>query len=248
MTDDAKTTSPPDSDAANSSTHHEAPTEHEEKPSREELRQELNELRAEMTRLRAQQAQASTTRSSWVQRHPILTLALSAGLGAAAGYGASTLLRPRPPRTLSAHARQRLERLTDEAAQIAGRLRKDWGDRAAKGGKEVRRRAAEVGRQLAREAQAAGENLREEAKTASSRARKEASAALREATEKASERVRSASGSAAEQAEKVVEEQVEALTDAADPSEGGPSVSRVLLTVGGVLAGGYLASKVRQWM
>lgn len=244
MTDDPNTSSPPHSDSEGgeqneASAHSEKPNASQ--PSRKELQERLDELRAEVTRLRAQQVRRSS-QSNWFRRHPVLSVALIAGLGAAAGYGTAKLVRPRPPRSLSSQAKERLDRLAQEASQIATRLQNDWGEEAAKRGGELRRRAAKLGRQLANEAQSASKRAQSAGAGASS--------SLRKATASAAQRVRDASTSVAEEAETAVEESGAVLADAADAAadKNGRSVTQTLLTLGGVVAGGYLASKVRQWV
>ena len=241
MTDESNTPSPENIDTPTSEERENAPgpAPSDTEPSRAELRERLDELRAEVTRLRAQQVRSQSGTGNWFQRHPVLSVSLVAGLGVAAGYGVSRL-RARPPRTLSERAKQRLEQFTEDASKIAKRLQSDWGDRAALSGKELRKRAADVGQQLAKGA-----------KTASERARtsgENASASLQDATKNAAQRVRDASTSATSEAEAAVEEQVEALTEAAgaEPDDQDRSVAQMLLTVGGLAAGGYLATKLRQ--
>ena len=242
MTNQPNSSSP---ENANTPTPHEqkdAPAEgaSDAKPSRAELRERLDELQAEVTRLRAQQIR-NESGSNWCQRHPVVSISLAAGIGAVAGYGISRL-RTRPPRSLSEQAKQRLEQFTEDASKVAKRLQKDWGDRAAKSSKELRKRAADVGEELAKEAQSASERARKTGESASS--------SLRSATERAAQRVRDASTSATSEAEAAVEEQVEALTKAASAGSDEQSRSgmQMLLTVGGLAAGGYLATKLRQWL
>ncbi len=243
MTGNSNTSSPESTDSSSSEerTDPSSTASSETEPSRAELRERLDELRAEVTRLRAQQIRNESGGGSWFQRHPVLSASLAAGAGVALGVGISRL-RARPPRTLSERAKQRLEQFAEDASKIAKRLQGDWGDRAAKSGKELRKRAADIGQQLATEAQSASERAR---KTSGA-----ASASVREATKSAAQRVRDAGSSATSEAEAVVEEQVEALTEAAgaDAEEEGRSVAQVLLTVGGLAAGGYLATKLRQWL
>lgn len=221
-------------------------------PSRDELEHRLEELNAEVTRLRARQAR-SESKKSWVQRHPVASVVGGLALGAAAGYGAARLFRSRPPETLSGQARQRLQNLTADASKAAKRLQKDWGDRAATRGRDLRERAAAVGKDLMTDAQTAGETLRKEATSATERAQRageEAGTALRDTAEKTVQRVREAGESAASEAEDVVDTQLEALSDTAGTTvddEEDASTTALWLTVGGIVAGGYLATKLRQW-
>lgn len=241
MTNDSNTPSPDNTDTPTSEEweNSSGPAPSDTEPTRAELQERLDELRAEVTRLRAQQVRNSSGKGNWFQRHPALSVSLAAGLGAAAGYGLSRL-RARPPRSLSEQAKQRLEQFTEDASKIAKRLQSDWGDRAAKSGKELRKRAADVGQQLAKGAQTASERARTSGEKAST--------SLQEATNSAAQRVRDASTSAATEAEAAVGEQVEALTEAAgtETDEQNRSVFQMLLTVGGLAAGGYLATKLRQ--
>ena len=157
----------------------------------EDLRALIRELRAELTRLKAHQAKARA--KNWIQRHPLLTMLLSGGVGAAAGYGAAMATRPRPPRSLSEHARQRLREVTDDARRAASRLRKQMGDRAARSGAEIRRRAEDTSRKLAEDAQQAGDVARREAQDFA----KSASERLQKATSEAGKRLRERGGEAA---------------------------------------------------
>jgi ElaB/YqjD/DUF883 family membrane-anchored ribosome-binding protein len=215
----------------------------------------LGELRAEVTRLKAQQAKERA--QNWIQRHPLLAIALSSGVGAAAGYGASMAFRPRPPRTLSERARQRLRGLGGDARELATRLRKRLGEQAARSGEQFRERAEKTGRRLAEEAQRAGESARREATERARRLGEEATERLREATEEASQRVREGREDALEEARELGESLGEQASDALqeytdDPSEpasdDGRPFTRSLLALAGLAAGGYLAAKVRHWL
>ena len=246
-TTDSQTTSPSSTERGN------------EARTQDDLHELVGELRAEVTRLKAQKAKART--KTWIQRHPLLALALSAGVGGAAGYGAAMAVRPRLPRSLSGHARQRLRELTGDARAVADRLRKQLSDRAARSGAELRSRAEERGRQLAEEAQQAGDSARREAQEAvgraSEQARKlgeEASERVREATGEATKRLRERRQAASDQARELGEalgkRASEAVTgsDGAEASDEDRRISGTLLALAGIAAGGYVASKVRNWM
>jgi gas vesicle protein len=222
----------------------------------------LGELRAEVTRLKAEQAKERA--QNWIQRYPLLAVTLSVGVGAAAGYGTSMALHPRPPRSLSEHARQRLRELTGDARKVATRFRQQLGERAAQSGEQLRKRAEETGRRLAEEAQHAGESARREAKEAAGRASvqarkfgEETSERLREATDEAKQRVQERQKEAVEEAlelgETLGEQASEALDEYTDSmaetsKNEGRSFTRGLLAVAGIAAGGYLASKARHWL
>jgi gas vesicle protein len=215
-----------------------------------DLTELVDELRAEITRLKAQQAKAQTR--NWIQRHPLLTVALSIGVGSAAGYGAAMAFRPRPPRTLSERARQRLRHLTDDAREVAARLRQQVGDRASASGAHLRSQAEDTGRRLASGALEAGEAAREGARSfaqgAGERLRDasdEVRHQIQERGEKAAEEVQSLGEDATDAAEQYAEQLVDT---AADSSEEGRSTTRTLLTLAGIAAGGYLATKLRHWL
>jgi len=220
----------------------------------------LGELRAEVTRLKAENAKAEA--QNWIQRHPLLAVALSMGVGAAAGYGASSAFRPRAPRTLSEHARERLRRLSDDARELAVRMGQRLGEQAAASGAEVRKRAERAGQRLAREAREAGMSASREAqdlaRSASEQARRageEASQSLREATDEAARRFEERRTKAGEDArelgkalgekasERVKKYAADGSSDASESS--GRPFTRSLLALAGLAAGGYLAAKVR---
>ncbi len=229
--------------------------EEETRPEGEDLNDLVQELRAELTRLKAQQAKVRA--QNWVQRHPFLTVLLSAGVGAAAGYGASVAARPRAPRTLSEHARDRLRRLTDDARQAASELREEIGTRAARSGAQLRERAERTGRQVASQAQEAGRSAQREAgdvaKTASDRLREvtdEAAKRLRNRGSEAAEEAKEFSEQLGEQATEAVGDYTEAVSDSvseATTSKNGRSLTGTVLALAGMAAGSYLASRVRQW-
>lgn len=231
--------------------------EQEERESgvQQDLHELVGELRAEITRLKAQQAKARA--KNWIQRHPLLTMALSIGVGGAAGYGIATAVRPRRPQTLSEHARRRLERLSENARRVASQLRDQVGDRAARSGAQLRERARETSQRLAEEAQEAGQSAQREAqdfaRSASERIREatdEASRRIRERRQAASEDARELGEALGERASEVVGEYSDAVSDKLSTStddEEGRTFTRSLLTLAGIAAGGYLASKVRNW-
>ena len=80
----------------------------------EELMRELERLREEVTQLRARQA--ASRHSSWVQRHPALTVFLTTALGAAAGYLGSRL---NASSDFSRATREQLRMLAKEARSVA---------------------------------------------------------------------------------------------------------------------------------
>lgn len=226
-----------------------AETEASDSDSRD-LTEVVDELRAEITRLKAQQAKARTR--NWIQRHPLLMVALSIGVGSAAGYGAAMATRPRPPRTLSEQARRRLRRLTDDAREVASRLRREVGDRAAASGARLRSRAEDTGRRLASEALEAGELARKGAQAFA----KDAGERLRDVSDDVAQQLRERGGEAAREAQEFGEEASEAAEDYAQqladtvsesPAEG-RSTGRTLLALAGIAAGGYLATKLRHWL
>jgi len=215
-----------------------------ERPSREELLERVRELRAEVTRLKAKQADGQR---SWVGRHPVRTLVLTAGVGLAAGYGLSRALQPRERRTLSERARAGLRRLSNEASRNLARLGEEWGNRAMEEGGQVWDRAAEAGKRLARESRAAGRETREGVRTASERVQRAGQGAretFHEATEEAGRRLRDVGESAAEEATKKAE-QVDITGTGGDESSSwvAGSGKTLLVTVGGVAMAGYLVSK-----
>lgn len=220
-----------------------------------DLHELVRELRAEVTRLKAQQAKARA--KNWIQRHPLLTMVLSVGIGGAAGYGAAAAFHPHPPRTLSGHARQRLQGLTKDARELASRLRGQLEDRAARSSAQLRERAQETGHRLAEEAQEAGETAQREAqsfaRTASERLRDatdEASRRFREGTEKAGRDARDVREALEDRASDVVDEYGGAVSDSVSEGTeagGGRTFIQSLLTLAGIAAGGYLASRVRRW-
>jgi ElaB/YqjD/DUF883 family membrane-anchored ribosome-binding protein len=227
----------------------------------QDMHELLGELRAEVTRLKAEEARAKA--QNWIQRHPLLAVTLSMGVGAAAGYGVSEAVRPRPPRTLSERARQRLRGLRGDASELAARLRDRLRERAATSGAQLRERAEETGRRLSEEAQQVRERAREEAGEvagkASEQARslgEEASDRLRAATDEATRRLRERRADAADEARELGEalgetasEAVEELTDGEpEATDAGRPFARSLFALAGLAAGGYLASKVRQWL
>lgn len=80
----------------------------------EELMLELERLREEVTQLRARQA--ASRHSSWVQRHPALTVFLTTALGTAAGYLGSRLSTSSD---FSRATREQLRTLAKEARAVA---------------------------------------------------------------------------------------------------------------------------------
>ena len=229
-------------------------TEDDTPTAQQDLHELVGELRAEVTRLKAKQAKARA--QNWVQRHPLLALTLSVGVGAAAGYGAATAFRPRPPRSLSEHARQRLRDLTGDARKVASRLRRQLQDRAAESGQHLRSRAEETGRRLAEEAR---QGAQEAAGRASEQARKlgeEASGRVREATDEAKKRMQERRKAAGEEAREIGEALSKRATEAVKRASGSEDPEtqdarpfrRSLLALAGLAAGGYLATKVRQWL
>ncbi len=80
----------------------------------EELMAELERLREEVTQLRARQS--ASRHSSWVQRHPALTVFLTTALGAAAGYLGSTL---NTSSDFSEATREQLRTLAQQARAVA---------------------------------------------------------------------------------------------------------------------------------
>lgn len=226
----------------------------------EDLSELLEELRAEITHLKAEEARARA--QSWIQRHPLFAAAVSMGIGAAAGYGVSEAFRSRPPRTLPERARWRLSRLGGDAQEFASRLGDRLKQRAARSGTQLRKRVEETGRRLSKETQQVGEQARrgaqEMAGQASDQAQslgENASERLSEATEKAARHVQKRREEAADEARELGEKlgetastAVEDVTGGDSPEEDGRSVARSLFTLAGLAAGGYLASKVRQWL
>lgn len=213
----------------------------------QEMHEVLGELRAEVTRLKAQRAKKRA--KSWVQRRPFLAVTLASLVGAAAGYGAAAASRRGPP-TLSEQARRRLRRLADEARHVATDVGKGLSDRAARSGQEIRERAQKAGERWAKQARQQGEGAQEWARRTSERAQRlgsEAGQNLRRKTEEASEEARELGKTLAEEAEGVVEEQAESVREAVSATEGSSRLRRSLLTITGLAAGGYLASKVRRW-
>ena len=79
-----------------------------------ELRADLMRLREEVTQLRARQA--ASRHSSWVQRHPALTVFLTTALGAAAGYLGSRL---NTSSGFSEATREQLRLLAEQARAVA---------------------------------------------------------------------------------------------------------------------------------
>jgi ElaB/YqjD/DUF883 family membrane-anchored ribosome-binding protein len=233
-------------------------TDSEEEPSQaqRDMHELLGELRAEVTRLKAEQAKEQA--QNWIQRHPLLTVVLSMGVGAAAGYGASRAVRSRPPQSLSEHARQRLRQLSGDARKVASRLRERLGERATRSGEQLKQRAEQTGRRLAQEAQRAGESARREATERARQFGEEASERFREAKDEAAKRVQEGQEDAlegaqelgevlGEQASEALDEYTESAADSTS-DEDSRSYTRSLLTLAGIAAGGYLATKVRRWL
>jgi len=217
-------------------------------PSREELRKRVDELRAELTRLQAQRANAQTP-GSWIQRFPLLTIALVLGTGVALGCGLAAAGRSRPERSLSDRGKERLKRLGREASELAERLRKEWSEQAAEEGEQFRKRASEVGKRLAKKARAVGAAARKEADAATERARQageDASATVQQATGQTARRVQDAGTAAVEDARASVERTFGRATDGSNGSS--RSATRALLTVGAMLAGGYIAAKLGDYV
>jgi len=226
---------------------------------RKEIHELLGELRAEVTRLKAEEARARA--QNWIQRHPLFTVVISVGVGAAAGYGASQAFRPRRPQPLSKRVRKRLRGIGGDAQELAARLRDRLKERAAQSGTNLRNRAEETRRRLSEEAQKAGEQARQEAKEVADQASKQArsfsqdaSERFREATGEAkrrlSERRSEAVEGARELGEKIGEtasETIQNRTGGESKSDRGRPFARSLMALAGLAAGGYLASKVRRW-
>lgn len=212
---------------------------------REDLHELLSELRAEVTRLKAQQAKQRA--QSWIQRYPILALALSAGLGTAAGYGAALAQRPAPP-TLSEQARRRLRRLVDDASRVASDVGRELSDRAARSGAEVRERAQETGRRLATRASEQARQAGSEASARLRRAADEATRRVQEGQKAATRGAQEIGESIAKEAEQVAQEQAESVREAVSETTKDRSVTGTLLTVAGLAAGSILAAKMRRWL
>lgn len=225
-------------------------------PAQEQIHELLGELRAEVTRLKAHRAKARA--ENWIQRHPMLAVALAAGIGGAAGYGVGLATRPQPP-SLSEQARRRLRGLAGEARRVAGDVGRDLTTRAARSGEQVRERAQKTGRRLADEAQAAGEKATREAQGWASRVGQETGEALRQAAAEAVRRAREGKETAADEAlelsETLVEqvgdaagEQAEAVQEAISEADSSPGLRRTLFAIAGLAAGSYLAAVIRRWL
>lgn len=226
----------------------------------EDLYELLGELRAEVTRLKAEEARARA--QNWIQRHPLLAAALSMGIGAAAGYGLSEAFRARPPRSLSERARWRLRGLGGDAQEFASRLGNRLKERAARSSTQLREQVEKTGRRLSDETQQVGEQARREAQEmagqASDQARslgEDASERLREATDEAARQLQERRGEAADGVRELGEKLGETASEAVEDVAGGESVeedersvARSLFGLAGLAAGGYFASKVRQWL
>lgn len=210
----------------------------------EKMNKMLGELRAEVTRLKAHRAKEQA--QNWIERHPMLSVALASTVGAAVGYGAATYAR-RPP-TLSEQARHRLRQLVNDAWQVAGTVGRDLSKRAAKSGQDVRERAQKTGGRLAQEARKAGETAQEEAGAFAQRLGAEAGETIRQATKEASRRIRERGEGAGEKASEAIREQAESVQEAVPDVEDPSRLKQSLWTMAGLAAGGYLAAKVRRWL
>ena len=194
-----------------------------------EIRDLLRELRAEVTRLKAHQAKEQT--ETWIQRHPMLAVSLSAVLGGAAGYGATFVRRPRPP-NLSEQAQRGLSRLADEVRRVASDVGRTVTDRAAQSGQEAREQLQESGRQLAQGAREA-----------------QAVEVLQQALEEApSEEVREIGTSLEAKAEEALGEQAESVQRAVSEIEDRPTLKRALWSIVGLAAGSFVAAQLRRWL
>ena len=228
----------PDSSIPSDTTMHSENEAHSEdeasaSPSREELEERVRELRAEVARLKVQQSQS--TPDSWMQRNASLVLALGTALGAATGYGLSKAFAPAPPLPLSERARQEVQRLFDQAMDVASETGRSVGQQAATMSAEARKRAQETGRQLAEET---GRRLAEDAD------------AFRDATRT---RTREWSQQAADELADIEESVEKSARETADavrasvPSDS-TSIGRTVGSVALLAAGSYLAAKARDWM
>lgn len=211
----------------------------------EDLKALLKDLRAEVTRLKAQRAKRHA--QNWIERYPILSVTLSTGLGAAVGYGIAYATRPAPP-TLSEQAQRRIRRLLDEAGRFASDVGRDLSDRAAQSGAEVRTRAEEAGRRFATRASERARQAGTEATTSLQQVAEEATKRVQEGQQTAAQRARELGERVSKEASRAAEETADTVRERVSATDGKHTVKRSLLTIAGLAAGSYLASKARQWL
>lgn len=103
-----------DTQPADDASAHAEETEDVDEVDVDDLMAELERLREEVTQLRARQA--ASRHSSWIQRHPALTVFLTTALGAAAGYLGS---RIHTSSDFSKATRKQLQTLAEQARTVA---------------------------------------------------------------------------------------------------------------------------------
>jgi hypothetical protein len=208
-------------------------------PDPDALQDELEELRAEVTRLRARQAEQQDR--SWLQRHPLWALSLTAVVGGAAGYGLAVATR-QPPPPLSEQARRRLRAIADEARRAAQDVGEELSDRAARSGEQVRAQARKQGATVREEA---GTLLRE----AAARAREagtDAGESLRTATQEATDEAQAAGEALAEDAGAALDDASDAAQEALTSANRSPALRQSVYAAAGLAAGLALLARLRE--